>query len=69
MEYIDNTTKKLHWSVEALEPKDYIDLMSAIDPHFTNDHLRSQWLYYLQNASNYYDVIMDKNKVIFCDKE
>lgn len=71
MEYIDNTTKKLHWSKADLEPDGYIELMKKCGnmQGVSADTIRSEWTYYLLAAANVYDIVIDKNKVIFCDKD
>lgn len=71
MKFIDNTTKVLHWTV-GLEPTDYIELMQKVCPNGVDnakDTDRSEWLEYLLQSSKYYGVILDKDNVIFRDKE
>ena len=69
MKYIDNTTKTLPWRVCALRPKDWIEMMEKVNPYGATDVVRSEWVEYVLSASYYYDVILDKGTVTFCDKE
>ncbi|QCQ58430.1 hypothetical protein Barba19A_gp042 [Rheinheimera phage vB_RspM_Barba19A] len=69
MLYIDNTTKVLPWRVCGLQPKDWIEMMEKVCPYGSDDFTRSVWVEYLLSASYYYDVILDKETVVFCDKE
>lgn len=69
MNYVDNTTAEIPWRQCGLSVEDWVRLMEKIDPHNSSDGDRSEWLEYLLSASKHYDVILDKNTVIFSDKE
>lgn len=69
MNYVDNTTVEIPWRKCGPIVEDWICLMKKINPQNSSDGDRSEWLEYLLSASKHYDVILDKNTVIFSDKE
>lgn len=66
MNFIDNTTPTT--DNLRLKPTDYIQMMvsAGIDG---NDCRRSEFLYYVESAAMFWDVIFDGKNVIFSDKE
>jgi hypothetical protein len=67
MKFIDNTTVDIDWRIIALEPSDFIELMSNMDIE-KSDGDRSEFLCYVESASKYWDVVFDNGTIIFCDK-
>ena len=64
MKFIDNTTTEVDY---ILNPKDFIQLMTKADIN-GNDSTRSEFLFYVESASKYWDVIFDNGTIVFCDK-